>query len=280
MKNRHKLAVAQYFSQNTDYWKSIYKDTENLTNKFFQVNRRKKVIIQLIDSLPDARTLKILDIGCGSGGIMSDLVTSGYSVIGGDISWHMVREARDSIKAWSGTAGYLQCDVEHLPFATDTFDVIVCAGVLSYLSDLDQGLQELHRILKCSGILVVTLPNLLRLNVLFDPYYPYKLSRLSGEKLYQFFKPDQCTCANTRLAIPEVHKYIYGQLSGVFRHNGYQIQKTISLGFGPLTVGRKQLLSSKNANRMNNVLERLANKRHFSFLNVCANHWVIFLQRV
>lgn len=279
MRNRHKQAVKQYFSQNACYWKEIYTDQEDLNSKLFQVNRRKQVILELIENLPKTGMLKILDIGCGSGGIMGDLVSSGYSVIGGDISWPMVQEAQRSIGARSGSGGYLQCDVEHLPFASASFDVVVCAGVLSFLADVDQGLRDLHRILKQPGLMVVTLPNLLRLNVIFDPYYSLKIGRSSGTKLYRYFHSDARTQASSNLATPEARKYIYGQLSQVFRNCGFEIEKTISLGFGPLTLGRKQLFSEKRADRMNEVLERLANRRRFSFLNVCANHWVILLQR-
>lgn len=281
MRDEHKQAVAHYFSQNARYWREIYSDTEDLTNKFFQVNRRKQVIIQLIDSLPKVKTLRILDIGCGSGGIMGDLANQGYSVVAGDISWQMVREAQRCCGHWIGTSDYLQCDVEQMPFASRSFDVIICAGVMSYLSDINQGLHELYRVLKDPGILVMTVPNLLRLNVIFDPcYYVLKIGRLSGEKLYQYLKPDRYVDKSSQLVIPEAHKYLYGQLSRVFAVNGFRIEKTISLGFGPLTFGRRQLLSERNAERMNQVLERLAQKRYCSFLNVCANHWIIILQRL
>lgn len=49
--------------------------------------------------------------------------------------------------------------IEELPFAELCFDSIICAGVLEYVLNEDQALNEIIRVLKPNGILVLSLLN-------------------------------------------------------------------------------------------------------------------------
>src|SRR5262249_41606216 len=50
-------------------------------------------------------------------------------------------------------------DIEHMPFPDNTFDGIVCLGVMEYLRSDDAALSEMWRILKPGGFAVVTTPS-------------------------------------------------------------------------------------------------------------------------
>lgn len=47
---------------------------------------------------------------------------------------------------------------EHLPFADEQFDLIICAQVLSYVEDPAAAIGEMHRVLKNGGYLFVSVP--------------------------------------------------------------------------------------------------------------------------
>ncbi|MCB1740630.1 MAG: class I SAM-dependent methyltransferase, partial [Gammaproteobacteria bacterium] len=51
---------------------------------------------------------------------------------------------------------FVAADVCRMPFADQSFDVIACNNVLPFVSDYRPALQELHRCLKRSGVLLVT----------------------------------------------------------------------------------------------------------------------------
>jgi SAM-dependent methyltransferase len=55
----------------------------------------------------------------------------------------------------------LQIDITDIPFPDDTFDYIICAHVLGYVPDEKKAVEEMYRVLKPDGIVLVqTLMNL------------------------------------------------------------------------------------------------------------------------
>jgi SAM-dependent methyltransferase len=51
-------------------------------------------------------------------------------------------------------------DGEHLPFASDSFDLIFCTQVLGYIRRPEQVIEEIHRVLKPGGMLLLSAPAL------------------------------------------------------------------------------------------------------------------------
>lgn len=101
---------------------------------------------------------KLLDIGCGFGGITSILKNflSLQEAHGIDIDPIALAEA-------SGK-GVITKKVDisqgRLPYADNTFDIVTCFGVLDYLPYFDDILSEIFRVLKPGGWICVSLPNL------------------------------------------------------------------------------------------------------------------------
>ena len=54
-------------------------------------------------------------------------------------------------------------NIESLPFADASFDLVTCTEVIEHLEHYRQTLREMHRVLKPAGRLVVTTPNILNL---------------------------------------------------------------------------------------------------------------------
>lgn len=101
---------------------------------------------------PDART--ILDVGTGPGVIAIMLAEGGYDVTAIDFSPDMLAHARENALKRDLSITFKQSDTESLPFADESFDVIVSRFVLWTVVDPQIVVNEWHRVLKPGGRVV------------------------------------------------------------------------------------------------------------------------------
>ena len=99
---------------------------------------------------------KILDIGCGRGEIVKECTGKGAYAVGIDYSQDAVKIAKQNGNRYIFRAG-----ATHLPFANETFNKILLMEVIEHLDagDINSCLQEIKRVLKKGGYLIVTTPN-------------------------------------------------------------------------------------------------------------------------
>lgn len=101
----------------------------------------------------------VLDAGSGTGIVTMSLLDSGFKpkrVVALDLSYNSLRLSREQFakkKRYSNIDG-VQGNIVTLPFAENTFDMVMTCGVLEYVN-LDEGLKELSRVLKPNGKLVL-----------------------------------------------------------------------------------------------------------------------------
>lgn len=99
--------------------------------------------------LNDDRSIKILDAGCGSGKYCDKLISIGYkNVYGIDL----LGEKSFKHKVFS----YFQGSIDSTPFNDNEFDLIFANSVIYHLNNPNAGIIELKRILKPTGILIIT----------------------------------------------------------------------------------------------------------------------------
>lgn len=101
--------------------------------------------------------MKVLDAGCGSGVVTRylALLNESASVVGVDAAAERLEQTR-SASAMFKNIKYVAADLCRLPFADETFDVIVCRYVLQHTGERSPNvLSELHRCLKPGGKLYV-----------------------------------------------------------------------------------------------------------------------------
>ena len=103
-----------------------------------------------------AENARVLDDGCGSGYGTAELADSAV-VVGIDVSADAVAHAR---RAFSRPGvDFIQGACESLPFAGASFDLLVAFEVIEHLEDWRQMLAEARRVLRPSGVLLVSTPN-------------------------------------------------------------------------------------------------------------------------
>lgn len=92
---------------------------------------------------------RVLEVGPGPGELSERMqLELGLDVVAIDISERMVELAR--ARGVDARVG----DVQDLPFADDAFDLVVAAWMLFHVPDLDDGLDEIARVLEPGGRLV------------------------------------------------------------------------------------------------------------------------------
>jgi SAM-dependent methyltransferase len=108
----------------------------------------------------------VLDIGCGSGRHTCEAYRlEGIIAVGADLNPEDLQQARqrlefhDRLGEHGGGDWYLSAaDVSRLPFSDAFFQAVICSEVMEHIPDHDRALDELVRVLKPGGHLVVSVP--------------------------------------------------------------------------------------------------------------------------
>ena len=97
----------------------------------------------------------VLDLGCGTGIYSLELARRGARVAGVDSSAEMIAEAELKARREKLPISFHKAQASSLPFASQSFDLIVGVTVLCFAEQPDLILREAHRLLKASGRIVI-----------------------------------------------------------------------------------------------------------------------------
>lgn len=134
-------------------WSKSY-DRSILQKLLFGPSRR--ALLKQIQSL-NLQAPKILDIGCGTGQFPEVLYHAmpGAQVFGLDLVRGMLEGGLGRWNTYQQRVIPVQGDSEKLPFADGTFDVLTCANSFHHYPNQAQAIQEMSRVLKPGGVLML-----------------------------------------------------------------------------------------------------------------------------
>ena len=157
---------ANRISQQYEYYSKEYKKYEE---KVYELDKaRVEKVYNIISSqLPG----KILEIGCLSGLFLIKLREIGWECYGIELSKSIFKAKKSGLKV-------IQCDVEYgIPFRDNIFDIVYAGEIIEHIYDTDYFLEEIRRVLKPQGKLIITTPNIAcltnRILLLFGGYPRY-----------------------------------------------------------------------------------------------------------
>ena len=176
---KHARAVREMFSGIASKY--------DFLNHFLSVNTDKRwrrlVRRKLENELQNPDAL-ILDVACGTGDLSIELQQHAKArVIGTDFCRPMLAIAKEKNAKNHTSIPYFEADGMNLSFADDSFNAVTIAFGLRNFSNWENGLRELHRVLKKGGRLAVlefSTPVIPGFKQIFNLYFTQILPRIGG----------------------------------------------------------------------------------------------------
>ena len=124
------------------------------TNTILYSKYGKKSCKNIYDFLKGKEYKKLLDIGCGTGYLIS-MLSKDYNAeyTGLDLSPEMINQAIEkNIK----NARFIEGRSDELPFEDNTFDIVTCSQSFHHYPETDKPMQEAKRVLKNGGLYILS----------------------------------------------------------------------------------------------------------------------------
>jgi SAM-dependent methyltransferase len=139
-------------------------------------DRRARFLAHIADGLARGEALaarlprggRILEVGCGTGGLLVAAARDRREIVGIDIAARWLVAARRRLADHGLSVPLLAASADRLPWPDGHFDTVVADSVLEHLDDAAGALREWARVLRPGGRLVVWSPN--RHTLTTDPH--------------------------------------------------------------------------------------------------------------
>ncbi len=193
MSNRDFLWLASTDENNAV---ELQKLDANLFSFYSELNRRQKYNTMINGAEDDGPTDEItnafvnwfeqekfknlLEIGCGTGRIRKRLVLDeGVKYTGTEISEDLIEKNK---ALWPGSEWYAK-SIYHLGFSDRSFDLVYSFYVLEHLVFPKKALEEMYRITKPGGSIVVIFPNFVEYDIFPSQFMGLSFLRSAKEKI-------------------------------------------------------------------------------------------------
>ncbi len=121
----------------------------------------------------------VLDAACGAGyGAAACSAAGARAVVGVDGSDRALDEAE---RRHGATVTFRKADILALPFDGSTFDLVTSFETIEHVDDPERALDELRRVLKADGLLVMSTPN----RLVYPPGNPFHLHEFTSDEFAQ-----------------------------------------------------------------------------------------------
>jgi ubiquinone/menaquinone biosynthesis C-methylase UbiE len=169
----------------------------------------------------------------------------------------MVGLARQAAKA-NGVGDLMHVetgDVNELAFPDGAFDLAVAVGVMEWMPSVGGPLEEIYRVLRPGGWLIVNVDNARALHCLLDP----RMSPLLGPLKRYTRRVAERLGVVAPLARPS--RSSRTSFDGALQRAGFLKIASRTCGFGPMTLGGVHMLTDKAGVALHHVLQNMADRR-------------------
>ena len=138
---------------NNSWNKVIYKIGSPIYDKFFNSGIFLKARKQIFQSITFNEKQKILFVGVGTGADLELVNYSDLDITAIDYSPDMLGKAK--IKFKDSTINFLEMDAQNMEFENESFDYVIASLILSVVPDANKSLEEMTRVLKQEGRIII-----------------------------------------------------------------------------------------------------------------------------
>ena len=245
--------VQRYFRSTLPYWEQIYAD-RTVYGRIYQERARRA--IAYVDRVGLPSGAPVLEIGCGPGVITTEVARKGMTVWAIDSLEEMV-ERTQAVAHGAGVGSRVFArlgNVDDMPFANSTFELVLLIGVSEWLVSLRHPLREIFRVLKPGGHLIISADNNWPMHQILDPVFNPALKPLK-RRVGQVLRS-----VGLRTRQPRFHAYSLAAFDGELADAGFDKIASQTFGFGPFTVATRRVLSEETGWRWHLRLQELADK--------------------
>jgi ubiquinone/menaquinone biosynthesis C-methylase UbiE len=108
----------------------------------------------ILAPLPKQGHISVLDCGCGTGKMLQTLLNIYNHVYGIDLCIDMLKVIegyKEKVKVVTG-------NIQEMGFKNNTFDIVICKGSLHHLTNPEDAIKEIWRVLKKNGLFILSEP--------------------------------------------------------------------------------------------------------------------------
>ena len=176
----------------------------------------------------------VLEFGCGTGQLGNFLAATNHSkIISADLTYNSLKLA-NNFKIRNNIKGidFFECDIFKPCFKENSFDLIICSGVLHHTINPYQGFLNLLKMLKNDGLIIIGLYN--SISRIKNSAIKY-LSKLIGKSAFYLFdeiyrKKDtaaQKSWIKDQYYHPLEKRYFFSELHGWYEKNNIEFINSI-----------------------------------------------------
>ena len=185
--------------------------------------------------------------------MLTQLQTHNYDLFGIDYSLDMLQHARRELGTKVKELPLIRAECEKVPMADESFECVVCLGVISYAESIDKTMHELYRLLKPGGKAIVSYRNKYN-SILLDPI---QLVKYVTTLPFNFFKPEN----------KEIGRSISrNEILACIKNQPFSIVEEEQIGFGNIRLNGKILSGGKLAIKSNEILHKCLRFLRLNFL--------------
>ncbi len=150
----------------------VYTQEDELIERWQWNDPALRNLSNVVISLLEGQSGRVLDLGCGSGRMVAELARRSFNVDGIDVEERVIALGRHLLASRGLTARLYVSDVRDptQPIAVGGYDVVVCTEVLEHVGPWRELLTRAGELLRPGGVLIVSVPRDPRQFSVLDSY--------------------------------------------------------------------------------------------------------------